>query len=192
MDIGSRDLQQCADAIIRLLAEFLHARGRTDQVAFNFTSGDRARLSEWFKGIRPVVKGNDVDWKLLKGESNGYESFREYLDAVFMYAGTYSLHKELERVDSLQQMKIGDIFIQPGFPGHACLVADMAVQTETGRMLYLLVESFTPAQDVVILRDARNPDLDPWYDLSAPGDIVTPDWTFQPSDLHRSSLYADQ
>ena len=189
IDVGGRDLQQCADAIIRLQADYLRAVERENEIAFNFTSGDRARWSQWRQGYRPTVNGNKVEWKRTEKPSASYDDFHHYLEVVFMYAGTWSLHKELHKVDSLSNMRIGDIFIQPGFPGHACMVADMAVDTSTGQQMFLLLESFTPAQEMVILRNPNDSDLDPWYDLSVRSDIITPDWIFAPSDLYRSGLF---
>ncbi|MEO0813976.1 MAG: DUF4846 domain-containing protein, partial [Myxococcota bacterium] len=50
IDVGRRDLQQCADAAMRLWAEMLWARGESEAVCFRFTSGDRARWSAYAAG----------------------------------------------------------------------------------------------------------------------------------------------
>ena len=60
VDVGTRDLQQCADAIIRLRAEFLFAGPCADEIAFDFTSGHTARWADWRRGSRPQVSGSQV------------------------------------------------------------------------------------------------------------------------------------
>lgn len=57
VSVGERDLQQCADAAMRLRAEFLRAAGCADEAAFDFTSGDRAAWSDWRAGMRPASRG---------------------------------------------------------------------------------------------------------------------------------------
>src|SRR3954468_21729129 len=52
LDVGNEDLQQCADSVIRLRAEYLHATRQFEALHFNFTSGDRADYSLWRKGYR--------------------------------------------------------------------------------------------------------------------------------------------
>lgn len=55
LDTGPANLQQCADAIIRLPAEHLFSRGRHRDIAFHFTSGDFIPWQRWRTGWRPRV-----------------------------------------------------------------------------------------------------------------------------------------
>ena len=63
MDIGTENLQQWADAGMRLRAEYLRAIGCENEIQFNFTSGDSAYWRDWKKGLRPEVRGNLVTWR---------------------------------------------------------------------------------------------------------------------------------
>ena len=110
---------------------------------------------------------------------------RRYIDTVFMYAGSYSLSRELNSVQDFNEMSIGDVFIEGGFPGHTVMVVDMAINRRTGRKLFLLIQSFMPAQDIHILRNLTNPMLDPWYELDFGETLHTPEWTFNKKDLKR-------
>jgi hypothetical protein len=184
IDTGDKDLQQCADAVMRLRAEYLFAAGRFDAIAFDFTSGDRAAFARWAEGERPVVRGNRVSWKRSGPAGGGYESFRRYLDVVFTYAGSASLEKELTPVRDLRDIEPGDVFIQGGFPGHAVIVVDVASHAKTGRKVFLLAQSYMPAQEIHILRSPAHPD-DPWYSSDFSGSLETPEWTFARGDLRR-------
>ena len=107
---------------------------------------------------------------------------------VFMYAGTASLSKEVQRVPDLKEMKIGDIIIQGGFPGHAVIVVDMAYHPETGKKLFLLAQSYMPAQSIHILKNMRNEELSPWYSIDEcleEGAVLTAQWNFLTTDLGR-------
>ena len=97
LDIGRRDLLQCADAAIRLRAEHLYATGRADAVAFRFTSGHEAAWRRWRTGERPRVSGNRVNWIASAAPDASYASFQRYLRTVFAYAGSYSLARDLPR-----------------------------------------------------------------------------------------------
>lgn len=162
IDVGGRDLQQCADAIMRLRGEWLFAAGRA--IAFNDTDGKR----------RVFSARNKTD----------HAAFRKYMDLVFAYAGTYSLEHELKPVAS-RELQIGDVFIKGGFPGHAVLVADMVENAETGEKRFLLVQSYMPAQEIHVLKSPAAPDGSPWYPAAFTGDLVTPEWTFRANALHR-------
>ncbi len=129
------------------------------------------------------MSGNEVSWSLQADPDSSYSSFRDYLSCVFTYAGSYSLARELEVVTEPEAVLPGDVFIQGGFPGHAVLVADVAENT-LGRRVFLLVQSYMPAQDVHVL---HNPESggSPWFPALGQGRLVTPEWTFSYTDLRR-------
>jgi hypothetical protein len=164
IDVGKRDLQQCADAIMRLRAEWLFATNRKQEIRFNDTEGKRLSFSA--------------------RRDDDYASFRKYMNYVFAYAGTYSLERELKSV-TLPELQTGDVFIKGGFPGHAVLVADVAENTQTGEKRFLLVQSYMPAQEMHVLKNPAATDGSPWYAAALDGDLVTPEWTFPASALRR-------
>lgn len=182
VDVGEADLQQCADAVIRLRAEYLFAGPCRDEIRFDFTSGDSALWKDWRRGLRPRVRGNEVSWHPTAAADPGYESFRRYLDSVFTYAGTVSLRRELTPVEDPALPEPGDVFIQGGFPGHAVLVVDVA-ENDAGARVFLLAQSFMPAQDIHVLKSFQ--EHDPWYRAAARGALRTPEWDFRFEDLRR-------
>lgn len=185
IDTGRRDLQQCADVIMRLRSEYLFARGRATEIAFNFTSGDRAAFSRWADGWRPRVKGNKVRWVRTGTPDSGHATLSRYLRTVFTYAGTYSLRREMAPVRPAANMRIGDAFIQGGFPGHAVLVADMAAHPRTGEKAFLLIQGYTPAQDLHVLKNPADAAGGVWYPVRFGDRLTTPEWRFKATDLRR-------
>ncbi len=185
IDRSERDLQQCADAIIRMRAEYFYSLGKYDMIHFNFTSGHEAKYRSWIQGHRPKVDRVRVNWVKNAEVDSSYEGFQLYLDSVFMYAGTYSLSNELQPVEDITKMRIGDVFIKPGFPGHAMIVVDMAVDKDNGRNIFLLAQGYTPAQDIHIVKNPNDDDLSPWYPLDFGDTLKTPEWTFKKDDLKR-------
>lgn len=168
MDIGNRDLQQCADAIMRLRAEYLYTLQRYRDIHFTFISDGQPRYYEEY----------------IEGD-HSYGKFRKYLDFVFDHANTRSLSRELISLDSMADMQIGDVFIRTGNPyGHAVIVVDMAENSVTNEKLYLLAQSYMPAQDIQILVNRTDGRISPWYRL-VEGPVNTPEWSFGPGDLKR-------
>ncbi len=186
IDTGEKNLQQCADAVIRLRSEFLFAIGSYERIAFNFTSGDRIRFDKWAAGFRPVVKGNSVRFRKSAAPDSSYSNFRSYLDTIFMYAGSYSLEREMIKAHR-KDMTIGDVFIQGGFPGHAVIIVDMAENRKTGKSVFLTAQSYMPAQQIHILKNPANDRLDPWYRSNFGETLITPEWKFSKNQLKRFS-----
>ncbi len=184
MDVGTRDLQQCADAVIRLRAEYLHANGRYDEIHFNFTNGFNAKYSKWIQGYRVSITGNKAVWVENGSKGTDYKSFRKYLDTVFAYAGTLSLSQEMKKID-LKDMQPGDVFLKGGSPGHCVIITDMAENPLTGERVFLTAQSYMPAQDIHILKNPANEDGNPWYPVEFGDELVTPEWTFSKDQIYR-------
>lgn len=183
MDIGDKNLQQCADAVMRLRAEYLFKQGRYRDIHFNFTNGFRADYYRWRSGERISVYGNSVQWVRGAKTDTSYSCFRKYLDVVFAYAGTLSLSRELVPV-SFKEMQPGDVLIQGGSPGHAVIVVDMA-EGLGGKKFFMLAQSYMPAQEIHVLNNMQKL-FSSWYELK-PGSktVETPQWDFETSQLMR-------
>jgi len=184
LPIGNRDLHQCADAVIRLRAEYLLSAGRADEIHFNFTNGFNAAYSRWRRGERIEVRGNAVRWKTTERTGMDDRDFWSYLETVFAYAGTASLAEELAPVPG-DDPEIGDVFIRPGHPGHAVIVADKAVDPTNGRKIFLLVQSYMPAQEIHVLTNPNDSTLSPWYAAGFGTILRTPEWTFRSAERKR-------
>jgi len=184
MEIGNRDLQQCADAVMRLRAEYLFAQKQYDKIHFNFTSGFNCEYSKWKEGNRIVVSGNNVSWKKTAQASDSYADFRKYLDMVFTYAGSLSLSKKLKPVD-VKNIQPGDVFIRGGSPGHAVIVMDVAIHPKTSERIFMLAQSYMPAQETQILNNPSDAQLSPWYRINTNDLLLTPEWIFEWNQIVR-------
>jgi len=178
IDVGSYDLQQCADAVMRLRAEYLFNSNQKEEISFNFTNGFKADFRTWSKGNKILVSGNNVSWTPEPSSNSSYASFRKYMKMVFIYAGTASLEKELHP-KNLSSIQVGDVLIRGGYPGHAVIVMDVAKSKTSGDKIFMLAQSYMPAQDVHVLKNPSNANLSPWYAVTECEEAVkTPEWTF--------------
>lgn len=184
LKIGNKNLQQCADAVIRLRADFLYAQREYARIHFNFTNGFECRYDKWMEGYRVAIVGNKTSWVKRKNKDLSYPTYWAYLEQVFSYAGTLSLSKELKTV-AVSDMQPGDVFIQGGSPGHAVIVVDMTVNPKTGKKMFMLAQSYMPAQEIQILKNPNDANLSPWYPLDFGEKLETPEWDFASGDLKR-------
>jgi hypothetical protein len=184
LKIGNKNLHQCADAVMRLKAEYLFQQKQFNKIHFNLTNGFRVDYAEWMKGNRVVVQGNKTYWSHMHGPANTYQDFWNYLEVVFSYAGTLSLAKELRSVN-INDLQIGDVFIQGGSPGHAIIVVDLAVNPQNSEKIFLLAQSYMPAQEIQILKNPNGRGWSPWYPADFGDILITPEWIFNKTDLKR-------
>lgn len=181
LPIGRKDLHQCADAVMRLRAEYLWYNRQYEQIHFRFTNGFLAEYDRWRKGERIKVVDNRAYWVNNAAPSDTYETFWAYLEMVFSYAGTLSLAKELQP-KSLAELEPGDVFIRGGAPGHAVIIVDVAT-APSGRKVFLLAQSYMPAQELQILKNPVDPGLSPWYSTDFGDTLYTPEWSFRKDEL---------
>jgi hypothetical protein len=164
LDVGTRDLQQCADAVMRLRAEWLYARGLT--ILFHPDPGQPRALT-------------------FDARTHDRRSFEKYLVRLFADAGSASLAAELHPI-AVDDVQPGDVLIQGGYPGHAVLVVDV-VMDGAGQRRLMLAQSYMPAQQMHILKNAATANV--WFDaaaLATAGGLATPEWRpFHAPDLRR-------
>lgn len=177
ISVGEKDLQQCADACMRLRAEYLFAQKRYSDISFTLTNGFVMAYSEFRKGKRLKVDGNKTYWIQTTKISDTYDAFMSYMTTIFTYAGTLSLSKQLKSTEKTNA-QIGNLFLKGGSPGHAVIIVDMAKHKETGEIIFLLAQSYMPAQNIQVLNNISEKGYGPWYSLNFEGDLNTPEWTF--------------
>lgn len=182
ISIGKRDLQQCADAAMRLYAEWLYSRKQYGKISFLATDQTVMDYSSWRQGYRFVTSGQRLKKVKSSGISDDRAAFDSYLQTVFNYAGTLSLSRQMKRISNLSDIRPGDLFLKGGSPGHAVIVMDIAINA-AGEKRFLLAQSYMPAQSIHILKNPSSGN--PWYSNRFSGDLVTPEWVFKPGSLYR-------
>lgn len=164
--VGNKDLQQCADAVMRLRAEWLYSEGRYNEIKFADNNGRMYAC--------PPAPDS--------------AAFEHYLTTVYSYCGTISLAQQLRAVNTFSQIQPGDVLIKGGSPGHAVIVMDVVRKLVNGewKKYYLLAQSYMPAQNIHILKNYADPDDGPWYNASQVNDLIsTPEWNFYKNQLKR-------
>ena len=177
-------LQQCADALIRVRSEYLWDTNRKDEIGFNFTSGHYCSWKKYAEGYRPNIKGNKVSFSKTASANTTKENFYKYLNLIYMYSGTLSLSQELETITSVKNLKIGDMLIKGGSPGHIVMLADEVVN-DKGEKLFLLFQGNTPAQSVHLVKNLEDDTISPWYNLQTDAVIPVSNYTFYNSKFAR-------
>jgi len=185
IDIGKKDLIQCADAAMKLRADYLFEKHLYDQIKFLATSGDEISFESWLKGVRWKAQGTKlVSYNIFKEVSNIQQEYNLFMELVFSYCGTYSLSKQLKPINDNSSIQPGDVFVYGGFPGHAVTVMAVA-KNKKDEKIFLLSQGYMPAQDIHILKNYANTELSPWYAISDIYPLRTPQWQFEIGSLKR-------
>jgi hypothetical protein len=147
---------------MRMRVEYLFQQERYDEIEFKDNS--------------------DKSYKWTGGADR--KGFDRYLEIVFGWCGSASLEKQLKPVEDIRDMLPGNVFIKGGFPGHAMIVMDVAIN-DNGNKVFMLAQSYMPAQNIHIVRNPSNDKLNPWFEITDEKEIITPEWTFSIDQLRR-------
>lgn len=183
LPIEERDLQQCADSIMRVYAEYYLKAEQYEKIRFHFTNGFLAEYDKWREGYRISVDGNNVSWVKSANYDDSYETYVKYMRTVFTYAGTLSMEQESETI-SVEEACVGDVIIKGGSPGHVVMIVDMC-ENEQGEKAFLLAQGYMPAQEFHVLKNPLHEE-NPWhYEEELAGSIRTPEYRFGEGCLKR-------
>lgn len=183
LPIEAEDLQQCADSIMRIYAEYYYETGQYEKINFHFVNGFLAEYSKWREGYRISFNGDDTSWVQSASFDDSYACFQKFMRIVFSYAGTLSMENESASI-SLEDARAGDVFLKGGSPGHVVMILDIC-ENQQGEKAYLLAQGYMPAQEFHILKNPLHED-DPWYyenEINYP--LRTPEYTFPEGSLKR-------
>jgi hypothetical protein len=184
LSVPKNGLQQCADALIRLRAEYLWKQNRKEEIGFEFTSGHYCSWKYYAEGYRPKVKGSKVSFHKKASKDHSKTNFYKYLNLIYTYSGTLSLYNELTKITVSKDLQVGDMLVYPGTPGHIVMIVDKAIDGR-GNQRFILAQGNTPAQSVHLLKNPNDSQFNPWYDLQMNAYIEVPGYYFNNSKFIR-------
>tara|TARA_B110000003_G_scaffold275154_1_gene316962 strand:+ start:132 stop:833 length:702 start_codon:yes stop_codon:yes gene_type:complete len=156
-NIGTRDLHQCADAVMYNNARYFFETKQYKKISYTFSHN--ARVYSYTKEFNVFNE----------------KTFKKYITMVWGYCGTWSLQEyDTVKID-VKEMQVGDMFLIGGFPGHAMSVVDM-IENNNGKKKFMLAQSFMPAQEQHILLNVN----DVWFNS-----VNEIPWSFTTNNLRR-------
>lgn len=143
--------EQCADATMRLRAEYLWSRGRYREISFR-----------------------NVNGKMMHYAGGGSrKAFERYMRDVYGLCSTFSLFTETAPRD-IRDVQPGDVLVYPARAGHkyghALIVVDVA-KSKSGKVAIMCAEGNTPARDKHVVRNL-NPLKNPWFFLDEDDETI--------------------
>jgi hypothetical protein len=187
LDVSDRDLQQGIYAVIRLRAEYLFFSKQFDQLIFDTADSLQLNYLQYLKGRRIIIQGDKISenyYGKKYSDPSDHDVFSLFMDDVFRYAETSVMSDKMKAIPS-DSMQVGDIFIHNGNPGHAVIIVDIAVNEKTGEKLFMIAQSYRPAQQMHILKNDYNKNISPWYPMHTKSKLITPEYVFDWGELKR-------
>ncbi len=169
ISVPDKDVQQCADALMRIRAEYLFSKKDYEGLQFKSVDGPWLGFKDYINGkrwkdVRGKLKSYTVDSLRNTTTTQLRKAFDNYLFLVFSFCNTYSLSQQLSHNSiHTSAIKTGDIFIRGGFPGHATIAVSTA-KNNAGKRIAMFAQSYMPAQSIHIIINPKNGT--PWFELN--------------------------
>lgn len=146
MDLIGDNIQQCADAAMRLRCEYLFKQKMYDKISFHASNANIWSYNSY------LTKNN---------KKVSEESLREYMFYLFSWCGSKSLDDYDTVPVKFNDIQVGDIACRGGSPGHVVTIVDIAYPVDGSKdtIAVLFAQSFQPAQETEIVEGR-------WYILS--------------------------
>lgn len=170
LPLTKTDIQQCADAIMRLRANYFFTKKQYQKIEFK-SSTTTYNFGNW---INQHDAGSPLHINTL---------YQKFLETVFINCGTYNLAAMLKPKQHATNIKVGDVFVKGGSPGHAMIVVDVAYNAKTQQTIFMLAQSFMPAQSMHVVVNEEDKNLSPWYVFDNTKNLVTPSYSFSYAHL---------
>lgn len=180
LPLENENLQQCADSVMRVYAEYYWHNKQFEKIQFHLSDGFLLSYMKWREGYRVIFNNDHASYIKSASYDDSYECFKKYLRIVFAYSGTASMVNESLPISS-KEIQVGDVFLKGGSPGHVVMIVDMCINKK-GQKAFLLAQGYMPAQEFHVLKNPRH--NDPWYyekEIQYP--FETPDYTFEQGSL---------
>lgn len=179
-------VEQCADIVVRLVAEYANGNGNADEIVFRSLSGQRIEWKRWLQGRYAVnTDASAIIYHAGAARTETPREFDEFLTFVMSYVNTASLRRDWREV-APGDIQIGDVLIQPSClgagMGHMSMVVD-ACEDSAGNRLYLFVDGYTPARVPVVRQREPNKPMSAWM---TPKEYLEYMDQFGPGNFYRS------
>ncbi len=157
-----KHFEQCADTVIHIYSDYLYKTQQYNKLKFTFNNGFICDFLHFAQGYRPNSSLNG--WETCADYWKGTDErvYKVYLEYVFLYANTASLFEYDTKKADPNNVKIGDMFIVPGFPGHVVMVCDVIRHRTTGELRFMTLQGSMPAVQAHVMMNALEPEFSPW------------------------------
>ncbi|MDR0582606.1 MAG: DUF4846 domain-containing protein [Prevotellaceae bacterium] len=182
MDTGDKNLQQNAQTVIRLWAEYLFEQQRFPDIHFHINNGELIPYEQWAQGMKLVINRKTY-WTKTPSNPRLYQTFRRYLNFIFTNSDFQTLSQDLQP-SAATTVAPGDILISGD---EVVMILDVAVHQETGEVVVLLVSGGNPAQSIQVLQNTgENKTAGAWFPVNN-GVLVIDNKSYSTAQRYRFS-----